>query len=251
MTVSAIYDEAVAAEQSALVEMYELTLPAPIAQLFPELAIMRFCRAPNALGQPVVWKGNMFLPIPVEADGFGITTKGSLSRPTLTFANVDSLLTGLVNDLDDLIGVTVKRLRTFERFLDAVNFPGGVNIDANPNYELPTERYIVERKTAETNTIVSFELASALDLNGVKLPLRQIQRNVCGWQYRKDGCGYAGPPVASVDNARLPNTLNAYEKGLADQCSKSLKGCRLRFSGPYDELPFGGFPGVVLRNGGD
>lgn len=249
MTLNPTYDEAARTEQSSLVEMFELLLPPSLAAEFPELAVMRFSKTPNVLGEPIVWQGNIFLPLPVEAEGFGIVTKGSLPRPTITFANVDSLLTGIVRDLDDLVGVTVKRLRTFERFLDAVNFPGGVNPDANPNYYLPTERYIIERKTAETRVMVSFELASALDLNGVKIPLRQIQRNVCGWEYRKDGCSYAGLPVADANDAPLSNTLSAAEKLRADVCSQSLTGCRLRFPGREDELPFGGFPGIVMRNG--
>ena len=249
MSLSPAYDEATSPEQSALVELFVMKLPAALAELFPELQTMRFTKAKNALGEPITWQGNVFLPLPVEAEGFGIVTKGSLPRPTITFANVDSLLSGIVHDMDDLVGVTILRLRTFERFLDAVNFPGGVNPDANPNYEMPRERCIFERKTAETRLMVSFELASALDLNGVKIPLRQIQRNVCGWEYRQDGCGYAGAPVADANDAPLPNTLTLPEKMRADVCSRSLAGCRLRFPGSTDELPFGGFPGIVLRNG--
>lgn len=247
MTISRIYDEAVASAQSALVEFFVLTLPPALAEKFPELAVVRIANSLNPLGQPFVWQGNTYLPIPVKAEGFEVTTEGALPRPTLTFSNVDALMTGIVTSTDDLVGTTVKRLRTYERFLDAVNFPDG-NPDANPNYALPTERYIVEKKIAENSTVVSFELASAMDLNGVKLPLRQINPNVCTWRYRGDGCGYAGPPVADADDHPLSAVLSAAEKLAADQCSLTQKGCKLRFPGPYDDLPFGGFPGAVLDN---
>lgn len=250
MTISPVYDEAVSAEQTALVELFEMHLPAALSEKFPELAVMRFYKGLNELSQPVVWKGNTFVPLPIEAEGFEVVTKGTLPRPSLVFANVDALGTGLVADMDDLVGVTVKRLRTFAKFLDAVNFADG-NPDANPNYELPTERYVIERKVSETNTLVSFELASSMDLHGVKIPLRQINRNVCAWEYRGDGCFYAGPAVADEHDAPLPNTLNSAEKLQADKCSHSYKGCRLRFPGAYDELPFGGFPGSTLQQTGD
>lgn len=251
MTISAIYDEASRAEQSALVELFVLKLPASLAEKFPELAILRFAKAPNEKGEPIVWQGNTFLPIPLEADGFEINSKGSLPRPTLTIANVDGLLSGLLYDLDDMVGVRVQRLRTFEKYLDAVNFHSGVNPTANPNYFLPTERFIIERKNTETNTIVSFELASHMDLHGVKIPLRTIERNVCRWRYRGDGCGYSGDPVADANDARLSNTMTHAEKMKADTCSHTYAGCRLRFPGAYDELPFGAFPSITIRDGGD
>lgn len=251
MTISPVYDESVAFEQSALVEVFVLRLPAVLAAVYPELAIMRFATALNERGLPIVWQGNTYLPLPLQAEGFEVVTKGTLPRPTMTFSNVDGLLTGLVNSLDDMVGTRVQRLRTYEKFLDAENFISGVNPDANPNYSLPTERYIIERKTAETNTIVSFELASHLDLHGVKIPLRTVERNVCGWDYRGDGCFYAGPPIADENDAPLPNTLNAAEKLREDKCSHSYIGCRKRFPGQYDELPFGAFPGTILSNTGD
>ncbi len=251
MTISNLYDEVVKAEQSALVELFVFKLPTVLAEKFPELAVLRFAKAPNEKGEPIVWQGNTFLPIPLEADGFEINSKGSLARPTLTVANVDGLLSGLLHDLDDMVGVRVQRLRTFEKYLDAANFHSGVNTDANPNYFLPTERFIIERKTTETNTLVSFELASHMDLHGVKIPLRTIERNVCQWKYRGDGCGYSGAPVADADDGRLPNTLTAAEKMKADVCSHTYAGCRLRFPGAYDELPFGAFPSLTVRDGGD
>ena len=192
----------------------------------------------NELYGDVVWQGNTYSAFPVEASGFTATTNGSLPRPTLRIANITGLITSLTKSFDDLIGVKVTRRRTFVKYLDAVNFTGGINPTADPAAEFPDDIYFVDRKAGENRVHVEFELASSLDLNGVKLPRRQVLQNICPWVYRSSECSYAGGAKADINDIPV-SSLDV------DVCGKRLTSCKLRF-GEYGTLPFGAFIGSGL-----
>ena len=131
----------------------------------------------------IIWQGNSYTRFPVQAEGFQYG-KGQLPRPTLTFSNALGTISAillLVNATttgNDLTGATVKRIRTQARFLDAANFPSNVNPYGTPDNtaEYPQEIYIIDRKSAENRTVVSFELAAVFDMAGVRAPKRQCTR---------------------------------------------------------------------------
>lgn len=108
------------------------------------------------------------------------------------------------------------------------------NPTADPTAEFPQDIYYIDRKSVETNEIVEFELAPAMDITGVMLPRRQIVQNICPWRYRGSECGYTGTSYFDANDASV-GTL------ALDVCGKRLTSCKLRF-GQYAELPFGGFP---------
>ena len=136
----------------------------------------------NSNGE-IVWAGNSYQRFPIEADGFAYQ-KGQIPRPTLTVSNALGTITSIlltVNETttgNDLTGATVTRIRTLAKFLDAVNFAGGVNPygTPDPNAEFPQEIYSIDRKASETRDAVSFELAAPIDLAGVRAPKRQCTR---------------------------------------------------------------------------
>ena len=82
------------------------------------------------------------------------------------------------NYLYDLQGAKVIRIRTLAQFLDAANFPSSKNPYGTPDSEaeLPQEIYFINRKTFENRNIVQFELTSALDLQSVRAPKRQVTK---------------------------------------------------------------------------
>ena len=131
----------------------------------------------------IIWQGNAYTRFPVQAEGFQYG-KGQLPRPTLTFSNALGTISAillLVNQTttgNDLTGATVKRIRTQAKFIDAANFPSNVNPYGTPDStaEFPQEIYIIDRKSAENRTIVSFELAAVFDMAGVRAPKRQCTR---------------------------------------------------------------------------
>lgn len=224
---------------SAVVELFELDTTNHLGG-----SILRFHAGTNQVGGYVTWAGQEYVPFPIEVSGFEWRSSGSLPRPRIKVANVTGLLGAAVRDMDDLVGSKVTRIRTFAKYLDAVNFPGGVNPLADPLAEFGRDVFFVNRKVSENKFVIEFELAAMLDVQGVKLPRRIAIANVCWWRYRSAECGYTGGPVADKDD-------NPTSDPMLDQCSNRITGCKLRF--PRETLvangvglPFGGFPGVDL-----
>jgi len=150
--------------------------------------VYRFTNTKNELGNNIVWQGNTYTAIPLKADGYEATGKGSLPRPNISVANLNGTFTtilALLNVDDDgnalprntrtLEGCKVTRTRTLSKYLDAVNFTGGTNSDADPtSYFRPRDIYFIDRKSMENRDVISYEMCSAFDLVGVRLPKRQI-----------------------------------------------------------------------------
>lgn len=189
---------------------------------------------PNELGGDIVFAGQTYVRLPIEADGFERRGQGALPRPTLRVANVHGLVGAAA---DNILGAKLTRLRTFTRYLDAANFAAG-NPQADPNQYIDREIWFMDRKAVENNALVEFELAAAFDLAGVMLPRRQFIANSCAWRYRGPDCGYTGGAVA--DKNDRPTSDPAL-----DACGKRLASCKLRF-GANAELPYGGFPSAGL-----
>lgn len=180
----------------------------------------------NQLGTSVVWQGNTYQPWPVKVDGFAWDGQGPLPRPTISVANVDGSIGALVRSYQDLVGAAVTLKTCLAKHLDAVNFPGGVNPTADPTAHFDDEVFEVEQKTAETAEAITFQLASAMDAQGKRLPGRPIQATVCGWG---NGDTATCPFVVSCD--RLLTTCKTHA---------ATDGVGLpQFAGG---LPFGGFP---------
>lgn len=219
-------------EPSAIIELFELDASAFGA------GISRFHAGTNGLRQNVVWAGNTYTAFPVQASGFEWSGQGSLPRPRLTVANVTGAISLLVIQYDDLLGARVTRRRTLAKYLDAVNFTGGINATADATAAFADDVYYIDRKTLETRDTVEFELSAAFDVAGVQLPRRQIIQNVCQWVYRGAECSYTGGSYFDANDAAVGSL------GL-DVCGKRLTSCKARF-GSYGELPFGSFPSAGL-----
>lgn len=215
---------------SALIELFELDTTAQGGGKF------YFHAGTNELGSPVVWQGVSYAPMPIQAEGFDITARGQLPRPKLRVANIDGLISLALSD-DDIAGAKVIRRRTFAKYLDSVNFASG-NPNADPSVEFPDDVFFIDRKSAENQAFVEFELTSSFDVTGVHLPRRQIIQNSCPWKYRGPECGYTGGPIAD----QLDAPTSSMEQ---DACGKRLDSCKLRF-GAAAVLPYGGFPAAGL-----
>jgi lambda family phage minor tail protein L len=200
--------------------------------------VYRFHAGTNGLRQRLVWQGETYEPFPVQVTGFEFNGSGQMPRPKMVVANVTGLITAMVLLYQDLLGAKLTRKRTLARYLDAVNFPGGTNATADATAEFQDDIFFIDRKTLENRDVVEFELAAAFDLNGVKLPRRQVIQNVCPWKYRGAECSYTGTTYFDVNDNPV-GTL------ALDVCGKRLASCEKRF-GANNELPFGGFPAAGL-----
>lgn len=217
---------------SSIIELYQLD-----ATIFGG-DIYYFHAGTNGLKQNIVWQGQEYVAFPVQISGFEFTAGGQLPRPKMVVANVTGIITALVLAYDDLLGAKVTRKRTMAKYLDAVNFAGGVNPDADSDAEFPNDIYFIESKVNESKNAVEFELCASFDVQGVMLPRRQIIQNICPWKYRGTECGYTGTNYFdTADNSVASISL--------DVCGKRLSSCEARF-GVNSELPFGGFPAAGL-----
>lgn len=184
---------------------------------------------------PLLWQGITYQPFPIKAEGFEMSARGTLPRPTLTVSDVTGVLSVLVRDYDDLLGARVVRRRTYDMYLDGR--PG-----ADPDQHLPDDIFFVERKPRAISGIdVQFELASAMDLEGVQLPSRTIIAGYCSWEYRSAECSYTGTDYFDVNDQPVASLA-------LDVCGKRVSSCKCRF-GARNTLPFGGFPAArIYRN---
>lgn len=184
---------------------------------------------PNVLGTSLVWQGVAYTAMPIQVEGFEWTSKGTLPRPKLKVAALDGVIGAMVRDYGDLVGATVTVKHFFARHLDAVNFPGGINANADPTACWPDEPWIIERKALESADVIEFELCTPMDQQNAVIPKGRITANVCQWQ----------------DAAICPFSVG----GL---CGKKLANCKTHSTTDgvglpafVGGLPFGGFPGTA------
>lgn len=178
----------------------------------------------------VVWQGQTYAPLPMSVTGFEFSGNGTLPRPKVQISNVSGVISGLVLAYTDLVGAKVTRKRTFAKYLDGM--PG-----ADSTAGFPDDIYYIDRKTAENKIYVEWELSSSFDVQGVRLPSRQIVVNSCQWAYRSSECSYAGTNYFDAND-------NPVTSSSQDVCAKRLTSCKARFGS--GNLPFGAFPAASL-----
>ncbi len=169
---------------SSLIELFTVTLD---SSLHGATTVYRFHDGSNMNSSgELVWDGNSYQRFPVKAEGFEFTGKGQIPRPKFTVSNALGTITALmalVNQTtsgNDLTGAKFTRIRTLARYIDAVNFTGGTNPFGTPDTssKLPDEIYFIDRKLTENRDFVEFELVSELDLLNLRLPRRQVTRDL-------------------------------------------------------------------------
>jgi lambda family phage minor tail protein L len=217
----------------------QLSLLTPLAAAPPALAAYTFMGVNAArLG------GQDYVPLPIEVTGFEWAGTGKIPRPKLRVSNVGGLAGALVIAHGGLLGAKVTRIRTFREFLD-----DGANPD--PSGFMEPDIFYVDRVAAHRKALVEFELAAALDQQGVRLPKRVMLRDTCGFTYRQwvvnaagvaafvpGTCPYAGSTYFKIDDT---SSLIPAE----DVCGYRLASCIARF-GASTNLPFNAFPGISL-----
>ena len=222
--------------RGGLVTLYELD-----ARNLGDTAIRRFTRDTMEGNATIVFNGNQYTPIDIEAEGFEWGGSGAPPSPTLKISNVSMYAGVLVREFDDLVGALLTRIRTYRDFLD-----NGASPD--PTLTFPIDVFRIERKVTHNKVFIEFELAVIFDQEGLKLPNRQCIRDTCTHVYRR-----YNPTTDSFDYSRAtcPYTGTKYFKrdGAAttakseDACGKRLSNCVDRF-GTDGTLPTRAFPGM-------
>jgi len=187
----------------------------------------------------ILWGGELYVALPMEASGFEMTTRGAIPTPTIMISNLYGAGNLLLSTYKGLLGAKIIRILTLRRFLDDGSSP-----DANAY--ITRDVYVVSQKTTHNAVAIAFKLASAMDHEGTLLPRRLILRDICthvyriwnpaigAFDYSKASCPYAGNWFSDANN-----TPGAPQQ---DQCSRTIVGCSQRFGGQV--LPARFFPGV-------
>lgn len=123
-----------------------------------------------------------YVSLPIEAEGFDISSDGSYSRPTLTVANVSSVFSSAIGaDFEDLIGYRITRRLTLRKYLVGESGDSGAG---NAPVEYPKTTYVIDRIKDRNIIQVTFELAAPFDIAGITVPRRQIISGGCPWRYQ-------------------------------------------------------------------
>ncbi len=227
-----------AIEQSALINLFIVDFTNILSAYGKEGSKLYLCNQLNEKEENIVYAGQVYLAAPLEATGFELKAKGTSSRPKLAISNEHNNVGKLCNEFGNLVGAKVTRIVTYGKFLDPVNFNSGTNEQADPQAHIKQE-FVIERLTGLNKEVGSFELAVPVEADNAIFPSRIMISSVCHWQYRSEQCGYKGGACATEDNKPTDDKTK-------DKCSKTLKGCRMRF-GKGNVLPFGGFPSMERR----
>ena len=191
---------------SGFLEFYELevgSVPKQQDQVTPQTGANKlyFHDGKNENSNDITYDGNTYVALPIMMTGIEITGDGALNRPTITIANVESMIksgstfmtqmednsgsdqwnaevdgvpvTSTDFKLDDLIGSKLTKRTTLEKYLSS-----------NPTIEFPKAVYIIDRIQQKSNLLVTFELAAPFDLAGVRIPARTVVGKYCPWQYQ-------------------------------------------------------------------
>ncbi len=190
------------------------------------------------LQKNVIFDGNTYISLPLKFSGVQKRSTGTLPRPSVEISNIGNVI-GVV--ADGIVGSTLKRIRTFEKYLDG-------KPEANPNAHFPIEYYYINSKSSHDNTTVVFELSSFLDKEGVRVPKRTVVRNSCSHSYRQfdeetNNFNYNGITCPYRGNRHFDLTNSEVQEKKDDRCSKTINGCLARF-GRDVPLPIRAFPGV-------
>ena len=103
----------------------------------------------------ITWQGVKYTPVPIEVEGFEVTANTSLPRPKIKIANIDYLVTAMLQKYSDFKNAQVVRKRTFVKYLDDVNFDGGNPFGGGDSTaEISSEKYVIGQKTQENKVFV-------------------------------------------------------------------------------------------------
>lgn len=237
-------------EPTALIEFFTIQYDA-----YNPDAIFYFhggCNEDGGILQNIVWQGHTYYAIPLETEAFEVVANQKTPRPHIKFANPDFYISQILRRFNRLLNAKVTRKRVYLKYLDAINFAGGVNPYGVPDTSggFPDEVFFINRVVSENKALVEFELSSSLELENVKVPARQIIARYCSFCYRGAGCLYDGAPKKtgrdedfkdSAGTVIAPASLvmrgewsadTAYNKG--DYVFKNSKVVRNRGEDPTD-----------------
>lgn len=187
----------------------------------------------------IIWQGQTFSAMSIQASGLEMNSSGKASSPTLSMTNnIDGLqnaVSAYCLQFNDFAGAKLTIIETLAKYLDAENFSQGNPTASN---EAEKQLWFIEQKTSENMEQVTFELSNPIDFEGQRIPMRQISSQ-CHWcmmgDYRGEECGYTGAAMFTEKNEPTDNPA-------LDKCGGRLSSCKIR----KNEGSFGGQPAANM-----
>jgi lambda family phage minor tail protein L len=197
-----------------------------------ETPLYYFCNSLDSDATPIIFRGDTYTPISIEAEGFGKTQSGStMPRPKIRIGNADGYTSGLLRSYQDMIGAGLTRLITLEPYLDGHD-------EADPLKCREQSSFLFNRLTSEGKFHIEWELRLSTDQR-LQFPRRPITP-FCRVVYRGEYCGWDG------DNFDINDVKEGEPLYLGtDECAKRLSSCVCRWqeTDQSQVMPFAGFPG--------
>ncbi len=131
---SAFLNELQKPDPSSIIELFELELVegTHYATGNPDnvTTTYRWHGGVNNFNNPIVFNGNTYTPMPIEAEGFDYKSgeKTTAARPTLRISNLLSTVSTILIEVNkitagnDLLNAKVTKITTLAMFLDSINF---------------------------------------------------------------------------------------------------------------------------------
>jgi lambda family phage minor tail protein L len=162
-------------------DLQQLSQPSPWVSLFTldttalGGTIYRFTPNIYANGTYLSFANNTYMPLPMDFTGWEVmasTTggQGAMPRPQLSVSNANKTLLAVVISLGDLVGATLTRVRTFQKYLDG-------QPNANTAQIIGPDVFTIAQKTSHTNQQIVWQMTNPMDIPTAKLPARQILKD--------------------------------------------------------------------------
>ena len=153
----------------------------------------------------ITFNSHTYSALPIQITGIEINSAGAHSRPTLTIANIPSLVANLevdssepgdVTTLDELRELSTAGILEFDTNDDLIGtkvvYRKTLASKLASGEEFPSQTFYIDRIASESNLFVTFELASPMDVEGAKIPARMVIGGYCPWQYQGIVQGFGG-----------------------------------------------------------
>ena len=126
---------------------------------------------------------NTYIAIPAQLQGLEYKNDGAIARPLISIANASNAFSNAIGtiDYDSFLGLKFIKRTTLKKYLH------GEASATNPPTEFPRDLYVMDRIKAKTKSAVQIECVAPFDLQGVKIPARNILPDRCPFIYQGSG----------------------------------------------------------------
>lgn len=152
----------------------------------------------------VEFNQNNYVATPIQIGGREFSSTGAQQRPALSIANIPRLTKNVaiadVYSASEEVLESIRRAFEFESNDDFVGTKvihhstllSNCNTNSANAAEFPAQTYYIEKVASETNLIAVFELATPLDIEGARVPARNVIGTYCVWHYQGRGLKRGG-----------------------------------------------------------